>query len=135
MKNSLILFFAFLVHLNCYAQSQTGILGNFRYTNKMMVDQNSKREQNVNGADEVTISLKGNSGVTTYTTGKRDYVSFSGTKKGPASTGYIYTFNKSEVFELMQMNIDNISSGQRKSMILTHMEPLANTKDISNWYL
>jgi hypothetical protein len=110
-------------------QRQTaGISGNFRCTNKTMVDMISGRETYMKGTDVTTISLNGTSGVVTHPTGKKEFVSFSKTNAGPAATGHIYTFNNSEVFDSLQMNIDNVPSGQRKSALLTFFKPLANTK-------
>ena len=105
----------------------TGISGNFRCSNKVMVDKISGRETYMKGNDVTTISLNGTSGVITHPTGKKEFVSFSRTNAGPASTGHIYTFNNSEVFDSMQMNIDNVPSAQRKSALLTFFKPLANT--------
>lgn len=107
---------------------ESGIEGSFRCANKVMVDMNSGRETFMKGEEITTIQLNGTTGVVIHPTGKRDQLTFSKTSSGPVSTGHIYTFNNQELFESIQMNIDNDSSGQRKSALLTFLKPVANTK-------
>ncbi len=104
----------------------SGISGTFKCVNKVMVNMNDGRETYLKGEEITTFSLNGSTGTVIFPKGPRDSLTFNRISRGPKATGYIYTFNNQEVFESIQMNIDNVSSGKRKSALLTIMKPVAN---------
>lgn len=106
----------------------TGLNGIFRCSFKVVVDMNSGRESFINGDEITTIFLSGPSGLVTHTSGKKESLTFSRINKGPVATGHIYLFDNSEVFESIQMNIDNEPNEKRMTAALMNLKSVANTK-------
>lgn len=109
-------------------KSTVGINGSFRCANKVMINENNGQETFMKGDDVWSFSLNGATGVLITPTGKRELLTYQRSNTGPKATGHIYTFNNSEIMNSIQMNIDNVSSGQRKSALITYMKPVANMK-------
>lgn len=128
MKTPLILFTVFLIYTNSSAQSKTGISGNFICKHNYLLDETSGRITTVKGNEVSKISLNGTSGVLTHPKGQKELVSFIKTNAGPAAKANFYKFNTSTVYDLLQINIDNVPSGKGKSMMLIHMKPIDQLK-------
>ena len=128
MKTLLILFTVFLIYTNSSAQSKTGISGNFICKHSFLLDETSGRVTEVKGNEVSKILLNGTSGVLTHPMGQKELVSFIKSNPGPAAKAYFYKFNNSTVYDLLQINIDNVPSGKGKSLMLIHMKPVAQLK-------
>lgn len=128
MKTPLILFTVFLIYTNSSAQSKTGISGNFICKHNYLLDETSGRITTVKGNEVSKISLNGTSGVLTHPKGQKELVSFIKTNAGPAAKANFYKFNTSTIYDLLQINIDNVPSGKGKSMMLIHMKPIDQLK-------
>jgi len=128
MKSILIFFIFFLIHSSSSAQSKTGIYGNFICKHNYLLDETSGRITTVKGNEVSKISLNGTSGVLTHPKGQKELVSFIKTNAGPAAKANFYKFNTSTIYDLLQINIDNVPSGKGKSMMLIHMKPIDQLK-------
>ena len=128
MKTPLILFTVFLIYTNSSAQSKTGISGHFICKHNYLLDETSGRITTVKGNEVSKISLNGTSGVLTHPKGQKELVSFIKTNAGPAAKANFYKFNTSTIYDLLQINIDNVPSGKGKSMMLIHMKPIDQLK-------
>ena len=128
MKSILIFFIFFLIHTSSSAQSKTGIYGNFICKHNYLLDETSGRITTVKGNEVSKISLNGTSGVLTHPKGQKELVSFIKTNAGPAAKANFYKFNTSTIYDLLQINIDNVPSGNGKSMMLIHMKPIDQLK-------
>jgi hypothetical protein len=127
MKTLSILFIVFLIYTNSSAQSKTGISGNFVCKHEYMYDETSGRSTIVKGNEVSKISLNETSGILTQK-GQKELVSFIKMNAGPASKANFYKFNTSTVYDLLQINIDNVPSGKGKSMMMIHMKPIGQLK-------
>jgi hypothetical protein len=104
------------------------VVGNFKCTNNVMVDEISGRETALKGNDVWSISLNGSSGILITPTGKREQLTYQKSISGPKSSGDIYSASNSDLIESIQLMIDNTPTRGTNGALITKMKPAANMK-------
>ena len=129
MKTIKYFFCTCLLAISANAMSQ-GITGTVKCKMLAMVNTTTGKETAIKGDETWGIVFNGSTGAVLTPAGKRLAMQYSSNKPGPKATGYVYRFTDNEIFEKMQINIDNGSSIKGKTVVLLDMKRVADM-DIS----